>query len=156
MNALPVTCMLCPTSCFYTQIFIPILDVPDAWYLMLLDVKKSRVYCLDVSGDDEDRERRAADWEKICLVLSQLFSSRRNIVHFMHTSLNPTNWGEIIYPEALPRNVNTYEARMRAALYLVNWEHNEVGVALIGWQRSFGKELHVETNSQGGLVWLDF
>ncbi|MED6109607.1 hypothetical protein PIB30_035304 [Stylosanthes scabra] len=42
-------------------IFIPILDVPDAWYLMLLDVKSSHVYCLDVYGDDHDIKRGVAD-----------------------------------------------------------------------------------------------
>ncbi|MED6167824.1 hypothetical protein PIB30_006474 [Stylosanthes scabra] len=70
------------------HIFVPILDVPDVWYLMLLYVKESKVYCLDVCGGDEDRERKVADMDK---------------------------------------KVSTSLARMRATLFLVQCEHNEMG-----------------------------
>ncbi|MED6209016.1 hypothetical protein PIB30_050545 [Stylosanthes scabra] len=87
------------------------------WYLMLLDVKYSHIYCLDVCGDDEDRERRAADMEKIFNALSQLFSSKRNIINFYHTSLHPGNWGYVIYPEGLPRNVSS----ANSAAWMLSW-----------------------------------
>ncbi|RYR78564.1 hypothetical protein Ahy_A01g003389 [Arachis hypogaea] len=47
------------------HVFVPIWEPADAWYLMLLDVKASKIYALDVSRSPESIVRRESNMNKI-------------------------------------------------------------------------------------------
>ncbi|MED6167812.1 hypothetical protein PIB30_006092 [Stylosanthes scabra] len=132
-------------------------DHPRVWYLPSGFAKeiKQGVNAETIPNDYEGRWMRKTNSLEHCNVLSELFRSMRNIINFMHTSLHPRNWEAYVYPAGLPRNVTstnsdawclswlshdggfprfifennviTSMARMRVALQLVQWEHNEVG-----------------------------
>ncbi|QHO16744.1 hypothetical protein S83_032854 [Arachis hypogaea] len=51
-------CRWMPVTTQLEKVIIPIYEVPDSWYIMVLDVKKGKIYCLDVTKSDETVERR--------------------------------------------------------------------------------------------------
>ncbi|XLR67089.1 hypothetical protein S83_017761 [Arachis hypogaea] len=134
------------------HVFVPIWEPADTWYLMLLDVKASKIYALDVSRSPESIVRRESNMNKILLALGKMFIQSRNIVNFRHTSPDPSNWGNFIYPDGLPKDLqsavsglwclswlqhkggfstkifrhigNSDEVRMRAALHVVQSDIN--------------------------------
>ncbi|KAL4301503.1 hypothetical protein AHAS_Ahas17G0307400 [Arachis hypogaea] len=78
----------------------------DAWYVMLLDVKASKIYALDVNRSPESILRRESNMTKICHALGKMFVHSRNLVNFRHTNPDPSNWGHFIYPQGLPKDLD--------------------------------------------------
>ncbi|KAL4382557.1 hypothetical protein AHAS_Ahas04G0245400 [Arachis hypogaea] len=92
------------------QVFVPIWEPADVWYLMMLDVKESRLYAFDVNKTPESIIRREANMTRICRMLGKLFMLNRNLVNFRHGNPNPATWGKFHYPASLPTDVDGYVA----------------------------------------------
>ncbi|QHN82263.1 uncharacterized protein DS421_20g694280 [Arachis hypogaea] len=92
------------------QVFVPIWEAGDAWYVMLLDVKASKIYTLDVNRSPESIVRRESNMTKICHALGKIFVHSRNLVNFRHTNPDPSNWGHFIYPQGLPKDLDSAES----------------------------------------------
>ncbi|XP_016182398.1 uncharacterized protein LOC107624419 [Arachis ipaensis] len=73
---------------------------------MLLDVKASKIYTLDVNRSPESIVRRESNMTKICHALGKIFVHSRNLVNFRHTNPDPSNWGHFIYPQGLPKDLD--------------------------------------------------
>ncbi|RYR60589.1 hypothetical protein Ahy_A04g017638 [Arachis hypogaea] len=91
-------------------VFVPIWEPADVWYLMMLDVKESRLYAFDVNKTPESIIRREANMTRICRMLGKLFMLNRNLVNFRHGNPNPATWGKFHYPASLPTDVDGYVA----------------------------------------------
>ncbi|XLS56459.1 hypothetical protein HN51_006214 [Arachis hypogaea] len=63
-------------------VFVPIWEPADVWYLMMLDVKESRLYAFDVNKTPESIIRREANMTRICRMLGKLFMLNRNLQVF--------------------------------------------------------------------------
>ncbi|XP_020969443.1 uncharacterized protein LOC107621897 isoform X2 [Arachis ipaensis] len=87
------------------HVFMPIWEPVDAWYVMLLDVKALKIYALDVSRSPESIVRRESNMNKIRHALGNMFIHSRNIINFRYTSPDPSNWGNYIYSEGLPKDL---------------------------------------------------
>ncbi|RYR30112.1 hypothetical protein Ahy_B01g054949 [Arachis hypogaea] len=88
-------------------VFVPIWEPADVWYLIMLDVKESRVYAFDVNKTPDSIIRREANMTRICRMLGKLFMLNRNLVNFRHGNPNPANWGNFHYPAGLPTDVDS-------------------------------------------------
>ncbi|KAL4343727.1 hypothetical protein AHAS_Ahas11G0107300 [Arachis hypogaea] len=115
------------------HVFVPIWEARDAWYIM--DVKVSKIYMLDVNRSPESIVRRESNMNKICHALGKMFVHSRNIINFRHTSPNLTNWGHYIYPEGLPKDLESAES----ALWCLSW---------LQYNRGFSTKIfrHMENN----------
>ncbi|XP_072062162.1 uncharacterized protein [Arachis hypogaea] len=89
-------------------VFVPIWEPADVWYLIMLDVKESRVYAFDVNKTPDSIIRREANMTRICRMLGKLFMLNRNLVNFRHGNPNPANWGNFHYPAGLPTDVDRW------------------------------------------------
>ncbi|RYR67365.1 hypothetical protein Ahy_A03g013697 [Arachis hypogaea] len=58
-------CRWMPATTQLEKVIIPIYEVPDSWYIMVLNVKEGKVYCLDVTKSDETVERRERNMRTI-------------------------------------------------------------------------------------------
>ncbi|XLS85426.1 hypothetical protein HN51_035592, partial [Arachis hypogaea] len=52
-----------------------------------------------------------------------MFIHSRNIVNFCHTSPDPSNWGNYIYPEGLPKDLQSAES----GLWCLSWLQHKGG-----------------------------
>ncbi|QHO51497.1 uncharacterized protein DS421_1g31390 [Arachis hypogaea] len=52
-----------------------------------------------------------------------MFIDSRNIVNFRHTSPGPSNWGNYIYPEGLPKDLQSAES----GLWCLSWLQHKGG-----------------------------
>ncbi|XLS44259.1 hypothetical protein HN51_001124 [Arachis hypogaea] len=142
----------CCFAAFHTcllQVFVPIWEPADAWYLMLLDVKASKIYALDVSRSPESIVRRESNMNKIVrnvkpthvLVVTFFVSSNSldDLTFFLSSGLL---WGRCssrvrisltfathhLTPQiggtSSTRTENSDEVRMRAALHVVQSDIN--------------------------------
>ncbi|XLR58090.1 hypothetical protein S83_008762 [Arachis hypogaea] len=105
------------------HVFVPILEAADSWYIMLLNIKEAKKYVLDVSRTPESIVRREANMNKICVVLGKMFVHNRNIMNFLHASPDPSNWGDYLYPEGLPNNLDSPES----GIWCLSWLQHKGG-----------------------------
>ncbi|QHO38729.1 uncharacterized protein DS421_4g122900 [Arachis hypogaea] len=137
------------------QVFVPIWEAGDAWYVMLLDVKASKIYALDVNRSSESIVRRESNMNKICHALRKMFVHSRNLINFRHTNPDPSNWGHFIYPQAhnLQYGVYTGYNTMGASLlnFSATWSVNQPPPDLI----SFGNSEHVRMRAALNIVHSD-
>ncbi|XLR50438.1 hypothetical protein S83_001110 [Arachis hypogaea] len=60
---------------------------------------------------------------KIRLALGKMFIQSQNIVNFRHTSPDPSNWGNFIYPDGLPKDLQSAES----GLWCLSWLQHKGG-----------------------------
>ncbi|XLR08191.1 hypothetical protein S83_036129, partial [Arachis hypogaea] len=121
-----------PSTSHLEHVFVPVCEVTYTWYLMVVDVKHGRVYCLDVTRAPEHRDRRERDMQTILLMLGQFFKLETNILSFTHVSADPTTWGPIKYPDGVP----SYPECNDSCLWILNWIQTEgkFKVSNLPWQ----------------------
>ncbi|KAL4398563.1 hypothetical protein AHAS_Ahas01G0304400 [Arachis hypogaea] len=118
------------------HVYVPVWEAIDTCYMLLLDVKGASLYVLDVSRSPESIVRREANMRRICRVLGKIFSADRNIVNFRHTNPDPSNWGSLQYPGAIPNAVDSNET----STWLLYWLQQDGGFST----RIFAPIIHPE------------
>ncbi|XLT38296.1 hypothetical protein HN873_069588, partial [Arachis hypogaea] len=58
-------CRWMPTTTQLEKVIVPIYEVPDSWYILVMDVKEGKVYCFDVTKSDDTVERRERNMRTI-------------------------------------------------------------------------------------------
>ncbi|KAL1293018.1 hypothetical protein AAHE18_19G041600 [Arachis hypogaea] len=114
------------------NVLVPVCKKTYTWYLMVVDVKHGRVYCLDVTRAPEYKERRERNMRTILLLLAQFFMLESNMLSFSHVSADPTTWGPIKYPDGVP----SYQECDDSCLWILNWIQTEgkFKVSNLPWQ----------------------
>ncbi|KAL4343431.1 hypothetical protein AHAS_Ahas11G0077700 [Arachis hypogaea] len=84
------------------HVFIPICEPPETWYMLLLDVKRTSIYALDVCTSMESVPRRERNMRLIMAVLGNIFKLEPNLPNFKHILPDPNTWGRIEYPMSIP------------------------------------------------------
>ncbi|MED6188372.1 hypothetical protein PIB30_085322 [Stylosanthes scabra] len=112
-------------------VFIPICEPPHSWYMMVVDVKEPKVYCLDTCKTPYSTPMRELNMRAIMVVLSQIFSMEGNLNSFNHCSLDPTTWGSIEYPSNVPNMPDQDQWYMicinEIAVWCLSWLQQCVG-----------------------------
>ncbi|XLR03506.1 hypothetical protein HN51_058332 [Arachis hypogaea] len=72
------------------HVFVPVCEQTYTWYLMVVDVKRATVYCLDVTRAPGYKERGERNMQTILLMLAQIFKLDMNLKSFVHVSTDPT------------------------------------------------------------------
>ncbi|KAL4391020.1 uncharacterized protein DS421_3g84140 [Arachis hypogaea] len=65
--------------------------------MLLLDVKRTAIYALDVCTSMESVPRRERNMRLIMAVLGKIFKHEQNLPNFKHVSPDPNTWGHIEY-----------------------------------------------------------
>ncbi|MED6194165.1 hypothetical protein PIB30_026030 [Stylosanthes scabra] len=123
------------TSCWMPKttelehVFIHVHEDRVAWYMILLDVKNTRVYALDVNRSASTIFMR----EGALTVMGKVFQTERNIPNIKKGNPDPNTWGQIEYPLGLPAKLDPQDTagveihvRMKAAIVIVSSEFNEL------------------------------
>ncbi|XLS48684.1 hypothetical protein HN51_023042, partial [Arachis hypogaea] len=121
-----------PATSRLEHVLVPVCEKTYTWYLMVVDVKHGRVYCLDVTRAPEHKERRERNMRTILLLLAQFFMLESNMLSFSHVSADPTTWGPIKYPDGVP----SYQECDDSCLWILNWIQTEgkFKVSNLPWQ----------------------
>ncbi|QHO57595.1 Ulp1 protease family, carboxy-terminal domain protein [Arachis hypogaea] len=134
-------CRWMPATTQLEKVIIPIYEVPDSWYIMVLNVKEGKVYCLDVTKSDETVERRERNMRTIMITLSQIFRQEQNVGSFTHIVPDPTMWGPIEYPKNAPTVHNNGDVAVWCLHWLqqdANFDVRNIGVMISGkvWMKT--------------------
>ncbi|XLU33733.1 hypothetical protein S245_069799, partial [Arachis hypogaea] len=92
------------------HVFVPICEPPESWYMLLLDVKRTTIYALDVCTSMESVPRRERNMRLIMAVLGKIFKHEQNLPNFKHVSPDPNTWGRIEYPMSIPSRLGADES----------------------------------------------
>ncbi|MED6160395.1 hypothetical protein PIB30_051172 [Stylosanthes scabra] len=90
-------------------VFVPIWDVDEAWYMMILDVKKPRVYSLDVHRTVENMARKEKQMKVVLRTLSLMFATLTHILNFTDRSPDTSDWGCILQASGIPEDLTSAE-----------------------------------------------
>ncbi|XLT92874.1 hypothetical protein HN873_014536, partial [Arachis hypogaea] len=115
------------------NVLVPVCEKTYTWYLMVVDVKHGRVYCLDVTRSPEHKERRERNMRTIVTTVArQFFMLEPTMLSFSHVSADPTTWGPIKYPDGVP----SYQECDDSCLWILNWIQTEgkFKVSNLPWQ----------------------
>ncbi|MED6220679.1 hypothetical protein PIB30_047165 [Stylosanthes scabra] len=122
-----------PKTSELEHVFIPVREDRVAWYMILLDVKNTKVYALDVNRSTTSLLMRDRDMRRILAVVGEVFQNERNISNIKRGSPDPNTWGQIEYPMGLPARLDPQDTagleehvRMKAAMVIVASEFNEL------------------------------
>ncbi|XLT83239.1 hypothetical protein HN873_004992 [Arachis hypogaea] len=140
-----------PATSRLEHVLVPVCEKTYTWYLMVVDVKHERVYCLDVTRAPEHKERRERNMRTILLLLAQFFMLESNMLSFSHVSADPTTWGPIKYPDGVP----SYQECDDSCLWILNWIQTEgkFKVSNLPWQHMDPLKLRMKTATK--IVLLD-
>ncbi|MED6199023.1 hypothetical protein PIB30_072099 [Stylosanthes scabra] len=109
--------MWMPCTTKLLRVYVLIYDGVDAWYMMLIDIKRRRVYALDVARTTETEQEKEMCMEKILLFIGKLFRKPRNIINFAGITLDFKEWEYFLYPEGLPSDIDSSET----AVWVLAW-----------------------------------
>ncbi|MED6200854.1 hypothetical protein PIB30_089317 [Stylosanthes scabra] len=87
------------------RVIIPIIDKDGTWFLMFFDIKRRRVYSLDVSRTTQTKKNREKLMEKIMKFMGGVFKKDRNIANFSNSIGDFRQWEYFLYPKGLPSNI---------------------------------------------------
>ncbi|KAJ1406489.1 Ulp1 protease family, C-terminal catalytic domain [Sesbania bispinosa] len=107
------------------HIYIPIEDIQNHWYLMVISVDQHIIYHLDSHLNEADVDRRHATMRTIGDFISKIVATNYYPPSFGDVYMNLSDW-EIM--EALGM-LNTGQ-RMRLALEFITGDHNEIKTKL--------------------------
>ncbi|MED6141521.1 hypothetical protein PIB30_104260, partial [Stylosanthes scabra] len=104
-------------SQFLSEAFVPIWDVDEAWYMMILDVRKPRVYSLDVHKTVENMARKEKQMKVVLRALSLMFATPTHILNFTDRSLDTNGWGSILLASGIPEDLTS----AKTAIWACSW-----------------------------------
>ncbi|MED6156146.1 hypothetical protein PIB30_011876 [Stylosanthes scabra] len=119
-------------------VFIPVFEAKTSWYLILMDVKDTTVYSLDVSRSTESHLRRERDIRRILSVLAEVFKESPCNADLKPDQKDPNTWGRIQYPLTLPTKLNPEDTAVWCLSWLLNDRRFSPSVS-----GNMGHELHV-------------
>ncbi|MED6219992.1 hypothetical protein PIB30_040932 [Stylosanthes scabra] len=105
----------------HPDVFIPVREFDDAWYLIIIDVKDRKVYTLDVSRSADSMRRRKDTIETLCHAMGSIFLLDRNIMNFGRIIPDPQNFGLPEYPHRIPGDLD----RDQTTLWMLYWLQHE-------------------------------
>ncbi|MED6172608.1 hypothetical protein PIB30_051643 [Stylosanthes scabra] len=106
-----------PETTALEHVFVPIWDVDEAWYMMILDVRKPRVYSLDVHRTVENMTRKEKQMTDVLRALSLMFATPTHILNFTDRSPNTSGWGCILQASGIPEDLT----RAETAIWACSW-----------------------------------
>ncbi|MED6119648.1 hypothetical protein PIB30_013524 [Stylosanthes scabra] len=90
------------------DVFIPVREPNGSWYILLLDVKGTRLHALDVNRSSVSIMRRDTDMRRIRPL---------NMPNFTDRNPDPNTWGGIEFPVGLPARLDPGES----AVWTLSW-----------------------------------
>ncbi|MED6219666.1 hypothetical protein PIB30_037892 [Stylosanthes scabra] len=125
-----------PETTTLEHVFITIWDVDEAWYMMMLDVRKPRVYSLDVHRTVENMVRKEKQIKAVLKALSLMFATPTHILNFTdsaETAIWACSW--LSHSGGFSRNIfgsmgDEDTLRMRLASSIVGAQCNELRPAV--------------------------
>ncbi|MED6175161.1 hypothetical protein PIB30_075747 [Stylosanthes scabra] len=135
-------------------VFVPIWDIDEAWYMMILDMRKPRVYSLDLHRTMENMARKEKQIKAVLRALSLMFAMPTHILNFTYRSPDTSGRGRILQALGIPEDLTCSclipgdedTLRMRLASSIVGAHCNELRPAIdeasqATWQAFFRAKL---------------
>ncbi|MED6209104.1 hypothetical protein PIB30_051427 [Stylosanthes scabra] len=97
---------LCPEWMVNEMVFIIIREASHDWYVLYLDVKRWKVYALDITRTEDSKLLWEEEMIKMVRFFARVFGLARNIQNVRHCLLDPTTWLPFIYPQSLPDDIS--------------------------------------------------
>ncbi|MED6123086.1 hypothetical protein PIB30_045962 [Stylosanthes scabra] len=93
-------------------------DVDEAWYMIILDVRKPRVYSLDVHRTVENMARKEKLMKAVLRTLSLMFTTPAHILNFTDRSSDTSGWGRILQASGILEDLTSAETAIWACSWL--------------------------------------
>ncbi|MED6121090.1 hypothetical protein PIB30_026836 [Stylosanthes scabra] len=127
-------CFWMPETTALEHVFVPIWDVDEAWYIMILDLRKPRVYSPDVHRTVENMARKEKQMKAVLRALSLMFATPTHILNCTDRSPDASGWGRILQAPGIPEDLTSSclkhgdedTLRMRLASSIVGAQCNEL------------------------------
>ncbi|MED6134619.1 hypothetical protein PIB30_038612 [Stylosanthes scabra] len=100
------------------HVFVLIWDVDEAWYMMIPDVRKPKVYSLDVHRTVENMARKENQMKAVLRASSLMFATPTHILNFTDRSPDTSGWGRILQASGIPEDLTSVETAIWACSWL--------------------------------------
>ncbi|MED6183838.1 hypothetical protein PIB30_041518 [Stylosanthes scabra] len=112
-----------PKTTGLEKVFVTFREASHDWYVMYMDVKRWKVYALDVTRTEDSKLQREENMTNVRRFFAKLFVRPRNIQNVSHCHPDPTTWLPFIYPQGLPDGISSYDSSTWCLSWLINFQH---------------------------------